>query len=98
MQIQQIYEELKEWQLCKSGYAFSRDYLKKDRSYYSVLKAREKEPSMEAWVMLDYSLQQRAQVFGDSKIQQVREAGTKLNRLHTEVWSHILKKCASNFR
>lgn len=93
MQIQEIYEELKEGHLCKSGYAFSRDYMSKDRSYYSVLKARGQEPSIEAWVMLNYALQQRGQLLRDSKSRVVLEAAERLNTLQAKVSLFICHKC-----
>jgi len=98
MKIQEIYEELKQEQLCKTGYDFSRDYFNKDRSYYSVLKAKDMEPSIEALVMLNFALQRRERIFGVSEFEQVREKASKLNALQAEVSEHIVRKCQENIR
>ncbi|WP_167367348.1 DUF6626 family protein [Solemya elarraichensis gill symbiont] len=50
MLIDNVYEKLRENDLCSSAYEFSTNYLGKSRSYYSVLKARQLEPSISAIV------------------------------------------------
>ncbi len=65
MQIENIYKELKNCQLCESGYDFSENYLGKSKSYFSVLKARKELPSIEALVLLEVSLKEKARMFDD---------------------------------
>jgi hypothetical protein len=98
MQIQKIYEELRQGEFCASGYAFSRDYMSKDRSYYSVLIARRKEPSIEAWLMLNFALQRHEQILICSGFEQLREKAAKLNALQAVVSSVISSKCMANIR
>lgn len=96
MQIQKIYEELREGEFCKSAYAFSRDYMNKDRSYYSVLIARKKEPSIEAWVMLNFALQRYELNLRSSDAEQLHEKAAKLCSLQSAVSSVIASKCLEN--
>jgi len=98
MQIREIYEELKEGNFCKSAYAFSRDYMNKDRSYYSVLIARKKEPSMEAWVMLNFTLQRLELNLHTSGSEQLHEKAAILGSLQSAVSSVIASKCMANIR
>lgn len=98
MQIREIYEELKEGNFCKSAYAFSRDYMNMDRSYYSVLIARKKEPSIEAWVMLNFALQRCELNLRSSGAEQLHEKTAKLCSLQSTVSSVIASKCMENIR
>lgn len=95
MLIQEIYDVLKQERLCKSGYAFSRDYMRKGRSYYSVLKARDGKPSIEAWTMLNYALQVRAQMLASSENDMVQVAAQRLSALQQAVAANITEECAA---
>ena len=59
MELEQIYEQLVEQGLCKSGLQFSTEYLGRYKSYYSVIKATKAKPSINVLVNLDFSLQRR---------------------------------------
>lgn len=98
MQIQDIYEELKENNMCKSAYAFSRNYLNKDPSYMSVLKARGKEPSIEALAVLSVVLQQRSLFLSQSDSESMRLAGKKLATLHSRVADSVVKACVEKIQ
>lgn len=98
MQLQEIYEELKRVNLCKTGYAFSRDYMCKDRSYYSVLKAKRREPSVEAWVILGISLQRLEKNCSSSHREQLQSNAQKLRTLQEVVSLVIANKCESKIR
>ena len=98
MQIQKIYEELKDGNFCRSAYEFSRDYMNMDRSYYSVLLARKKEPSIEAWVMLNFALQRYELNLRSSDVEQLHEKTAKLSSLQSAVSSVIASKCLANIR
>jgi len=65
MLIESIYQTLHDQSICDSGYEFSVRYLGKSRSYYSVLKARKEEPSIEALSTLEISLKNTSAIFSD---------------------------------
>ena len=65
MLIESIYQILHDQSICDSGYEFSVRYLGKSRSYYSVLKARKEEPSIEALSTLEISLKNTSAIFSD---------------------------------
>jgi len=54
--IEEIYKDLKKQKKCNSGYQFSREFLGKSNSYYSVLKARKEEPTLDVITVLEYVL------------------------------------------
>lgn len=95
MQINDIYEELKERKLCNSGHDFSKNYLGKHCSYLSVLKARGDNPSIEVWAMLSYALQIRAQILAESKNNIVQLTAQRLSALRQEVTANIMQECAA---
>lgn len=84
MLLEDVYAKLKKQHLCSSAYQFSVDYLGKSPSYYSVLKARNEEPSIEAVVTLEFALKQKAALFGDYHPVLVRTKA-ELNRLGEQV-------------
>lgn len=94
MEINDIYEELKERKLCKSGHDFSRSYLGKHPSYLSVLKARGDNPSIEVWTMLSYTLHVKAQILAKSKNNIVLSTAQRLSALQIEVAENIMRECA----
>ena len=53
---------MKEAHLVASAYQFSEKYLGRSRNYYSVLKARNMEPSIGAILTLEYELQKQVDV------------------------------------
>lgn len=93
LDIEHVYNELKAMNLCQSAYDFSVNYLGKSQSYYSVLKARNERPSLEALVTLDYMLRKQIEWFGDDGDQEVKQKAGLLMALHTEVSNHIDQQC-----
>lgn len=93
MKIEDVYNELYEQNVCKSGYEFSRDYLGKNENYFSVCKARKKEPSVEALVTLSLALQHRSQSLSRSDNAQIRKTGTKLAEMHGAVSDAVISAC-----
>ena len=65
MLIESIYQILHDQSICDSGYEFSVRFLGKSKSYYSVLKARKMEPSIEAIATLELSLKNTSTIFSD---------------------------------
>jgi hypothetical protein len=98
MKIQAIYEELKRERLVRSAYDFSQNYMGRDRSYFAVLKARAKEPSIESWQILGCALQQRAIAFGRSDYQPVRDKAVKLAKLQADIAAALMSECAKRLR
>lgn len=87
MLLEEIYTALRRQHLCTSAYDFSVNYLGKSPSYFSVLKARNDKPSIEAIVTLEMALHRRANLYGSSHpfLIQTRE---KLIELENEVASY----------
>ncbi|OEZ55670.1 DUF6626 family protein [Duganella sp. HH105] len=98
MKIDEIYEALKGHNLCRSRHDFSRNYLGKHQSYMSVIKARGEPPSIEAWAMLSYALQSRAQVFAGSDNEFIQAAATRLQELQQAAAANVMKECAARNR
>ena len=67
MELQKIFEELHGIRLCKSAYDFSKDYLGKSQSYYSVLKANKAKPSIDTLAILETALREKASDYENDK-------------------------------
>lgn len=59
MNIEALYEEMREAELVDSAYEFSKTYLGKAPNYYSVLKCRKLEPSIGAILNLELALHEK---------------------------------------
>ena len=66
MLLEDVYAKLKKQHLCSSAYEFSEFFLGKSKSYYSVLKARNEEPSIDAIATLEFALKAKAELFSDN--------------------------------
>lgn len=98
MELQEVYNELKQLNLCKSAYDFSVEYLGKDRSYYSVLKATNTPPSIEALVMLDFALTQNVRELGNSDHPVIQRTYIACDRMSSEIKQAINDKCKSSLK
>ena len=98
MKIKEIYEQLHEANLCDSAYDFSENYLGKAKSYYSVLKARNAEPSTDALVMLELSLKDKALVFESDTYEFYSRLRTGLLLLSNEVRDYRDRRCIERLR
>lgn len=85
MYLEGIYERMRDSHLCESAYEFSTVYLGKAESYYSVLKARNMEPSIDALVTLELSLINKASYYNDTATPFIVNTRNKLLRLSEEV-------------
>ena len=63
--IESIYKTLHDQNICDSAYDFSVRFLGKSRSYYSVLKTRNVQPSMEVIATLEIALKNTSSLFSD---------------------------------
>ena len=66
MLLDDVYARLKKERLCSSAYEFSVRFLGKSPGYYSVLKARDEQPSIEAVVTLETALMHKASLFSNT--------------------------------
>ena len=96
MKIDNIYEQLKATNLCQSGYDFSVNYLGKTKSYYSVLKARQQTPSLEALVNLDYVLRQQIEWLDEGYDERMQATVMTLATLQLKVSEQIDEQCSTN--
>ena len=67
MELENIFDELHSVHICNSAYEFSTCYLGKSKSYYSVLKTKEIEPSIETLSMLEIALKNKASEYTNDK-------------------------------
>lgn len=98
MQLQEVYDELRVLRLCNSAYDFSVEYLGKDRSYYSVLKATDREPSIEALVMLEFALTEDAKKLESSDHPVICRAHTTIAGLSSEIRQVINVKARNSLK
>lgn len=98
MDIQTIYHSLRQARCCSSAYDFSENYLGKTRSYYSVLKAREKEPSLEAVLNLEYKIGKLEENLLQSNDINLEEAAGKLKKIGVDVARYRDQRCEQNVR
>ena len=63
MIIDYVYEQLRSDSVCNSAYEYSREFLGRSASYYSVLKAQKKEPSFDVLLILEVALKKRAELY-----------------------------------
>lgn len=65
MVLEEVYRQLQQRNLCNSAYEFSVLFLGKSKSYYSVLKARNEEPSIDAIATLEFALKAKAALYSE---------------------------------
>ena len=98
MVLEDVYKQLHEERLCDSAYDFSENYLGKAKSYYSVLKARNAEPSTDALVMLELSLKDKALVFESDTYEFYSRLRNGLLMLSNEVKDYRDRRCIERLR
>jgi len=85
MIIENVYEKLQEENLCSSAYDFSTRYLGMSRSYYSVLKARNENPSIEAIATLEMALLNKSKSFNNNSHPVILRIHSSLQNLCADV-------------
>ena len=93
MYLEELYQEMREAQLVASAYEFSEKYLGRSRNYYSVLKARNMEPSIGAILALEYALQKQVDIAGTASTEDGRAALGCLLMLSHNVASYRNERC-----
>lgn len=68
MLIDTVYQKLHEQRLCKNAYDFSTRFLGKSKSYYSVLKTRNDQPTMEAIATLEIALKNISSIYDNNDV------------------------------
>jgi|GEM_PF-4240410 len=67
MIIEDVFEQLKNDNVCRTAHEFSEDFLGRSPSYYSMLKARRREPSTETLITLEHALRSTATIFASNR-------------------------------
>lgn len=98
MYLEKHYRELREADLCASAYEFSERFLGKSRNYYSVLKARKLEPSIDALVSLEYALQKQVEDLHGANSKNSRTALGCLLMLERDVVRYRDLRCDQKIR
>lgn len=98
MDIQTIYHSLRQARCCRSGYEFSEKFLGKTKSYYSVLKARDMEPSLEALLNLEYRIGNLASNLRESDDCYLQVAAGRLAKIEQDVVGYRRELCRQNIR
>ena len=93
MYLENLYEELREADLVASAYEFSEKYLGRSRNYYSVLKARNMEPSIGAILTLEYVLNEEVDSIGTTNDLDRRAALGCLLMMSRNVASYRGERC-----
>lgn len=93
-ELDSVFKKLKAVKLCKSQYAFSRDYLQKSPSYLSHIKATNKSPSVCVLMTLHLALYERATHLNEPENYTDYHAKQSLISLSNEVLSEIKVRCS----
>lgn len=93
MYLEKLYREMRDAQLVASAYEFSEKYLGRSRNYYSVLKARNMEPSIGAILALEYALQKQVDIAGMGSAEDGKVALGHLLVLSHDVASYRNERC-----
>jgi len=93
MYLEELYQEMREARLVASAYEFSEKYLGRSRNYYSVLKARNMEPSIGAILVLEYALQKQVDNVGTASTEDGRALLGRLLMLSHNVAGYRDERC-----
>lgn len=88
MLIEQVFKKLQNEKLCNSAYDFSVRYLGKSKSYYSVIKARKKMPSIATIATLEMALKNTAFLFSNSSHPVINKTHQSLYELYSKVGNY----------
>ena len=89
--IDEIYRELKEMHLCRSGNRFSLDWLHMNESYYRTLKAKNLTPSVKVIARCGMKLRSTAMYLAASEHDVIRSRSQRLNELGQQCIDEALK-------
>lgn len=88
-----VYQTLKAAKLCKSKYAFSRDYLGRAPNYYSAIRATNTPPSTHALMTLYFKLSEQADSLSEvnQPVSALHQA--QLAKLSSKVFIDVWLRC-----
>lgn len=88
MIIDQVYKQLRDDNVCRSAYQFSKQFLQKSPSYYSVIKSRNIAPSFDALLALEATLLETAQAYTSNRYPFFIRTRKHLLAMHSAVSKH----------
>ena len=95
--IDEVFEQLKNDSVCESAYQFSREFLGKSPSYYSVLKARKKQATTDVLFTLEFALEKKAKEYSSNRYPFFIRTRNHLIQLQKEVRIYREKKIMDDF-
>ena len=95
--IDMVFEQLRNDSVCKSAYQFSREFLGKSSSYYSVLKTRKQNPSTDVLFTLEYALENKAKLYSRNNYPFFIRTRNHLLQMKEEVRRYRENKIMSDF-
>ena len=95
MELTEIYTTLKQRKLCKNAYDFSERYLGKNKNYYSVIKARKRQPSIQALTTLLITLHERIDSLNGENHYVIKAARNDLKQLSQQIQTQIKTRCTT---
>jgi Family of unknown function (DUF6626) len=88
-ELDNVYQSLKAAKLCKSKYAFSRDYLGRAPNYYSSIKATNTKPSTHALMTLYFRLSELSDRLNEAN----HPRRLQLSNLSSKVFADVWHRC-----
>mgnify|MGYP000557053050 CR=1 FL=1 len=82
MIIDYVYEQLRNDSVCDSAYEYSRIFLGRSSSYYSVLKAQNREPTSDVLLLLEAALMSRTELYMNNNYPHVLRIRNNLLEMH----------------
>ena len=97
MIIDYVYEQLRNDSVCESAYKFSREFLGRSSSYYSVLKAQQREPTFDVLLILEIALMKRAESYANPNYPFMIRTRNHLLEMHKMVKEYREQKILMKF-
>ena len=97
MIIDYVYKQLRDDNVCKSAYEYSKEYLGRSRSYYSVLKAEKREASCEVLLVLELALIKKAELYASNNYPYFIRTRNHLLEMHKNVKEYREQKILMDF-
>ena len=95
--IELVYEQLRNDSVCESACQFSREFLGRSSSYYSVLKARKQHPTTDVLFTLEYTLKHKAEAYSSNSYPFFIRTRNHLLQLQTDVREYRENRIMNKF-
>ena len=92
-----VFEQLRNDHVCGSAYQFSKEFLGKSPSYYSVLKARKKQPTTNVLFTLEFTLRNKAEFYSNNNYPYFIRTRNHLLTLSSKVKDYRESKVMNDF-